>query len=89
MKHRKVPKVMGRPVNNGRSSATGFTVVSPATSVVSLKTCPLTYFHLINVLRPRYDSSTVKAKNPPHGNDSQKVVTNGLRNPETNEACFF
>ena len=60
----KQTKVMDRPVNNGRSSATGFTVVSPTTSVVSLTTsvvslttsvvslmCSLTYFHLINVLK--------------------------------------
>ena len=78
MKHRKVPKAMGRPVNNGRSSATEFTVVS--------LTCSLTYFHLINVLKTKarlFDS------NPPNGNDNQKVVTRGLRNNETNEACFF
>ena len=56
MKHRKVPKAMGRPVNNGRSSATEFTVVS--------LTCSLTYFHLINVLKTKarfFDSKGEKS----------------------------
>ena len=56
MKHRKVPKAMGRPVNNGRSSATEFTIVS--------LTCSLTYFHLINVLKTKarlFDSKGEKS----------------------------